>query len=126
MHTLWLTSIVTYLLLRFRESLLEAKYYTQSQISIGELTPTSPADNPGGDLIYSRYITLTGQVEYSWIKGLKRIVEKVELEHIKDNNGGQDIETGIRFLSNEDSQYPADIDQELWTTVKDDDQNNNE
>lgn len=115
-QAIWLSSIVIYVILRYRESLLEAKYYTQSQIGISELVPNEEYGGVASDLVYSRYITMSGQVEYSWIKGLKRVVEKVELENFRSDD---DIGTGVRFLSNENSVFSDDIETVSWTTVKD-------
>lgn len=117
-QALWLSSIVVYVLLRYRESLLEGKYYTQSSITLSELVPNEEYGGVASDLVYSRYINMSGQVEYSWLKGLKRVVEKIELENFRSD---EDIGTGIQFLSNENSTFSDNIEDDVWTTIKDSD-----
>lgn len=75
---LWLHSIVAYCILRYRESLLEGREFTQSSISSSDIVANQNFEGPGGDNVYSRYITLSGMVENSWLKSPKRIIEDVE------------------------------------------------
>lgn len=73
---LWLESIVIYGLMRYREGLLEKSNFQMSSVSRSEFTQDS---NMGGDNFYSRFITLSGQVENSWIKAPRRVIEKTIL-----------------------------------------------
>lgn len=113
---IWLHSIVLYCILRYRESLLEGQCFTQSSVSSSDLVENGAFSGPSGDNVFSRYITLTGQVENTWLKTPKRVLEAVELaEH--ENEG---IRSGIKILSNLDSPDELDTEDDLWTTIKDD------
>lgn len=113
---LWLHSIVLYSILRYRESLLEAQGFTQSSLSSSDMMLGMLQAGEGGEQVYSRYITLTGMVENSWIKSPRRIIEKVALKE-KDANG---YRGGIKILSNLDTPEIIDESTQIWTTVEDD------
>lgn len=111
---LWLHSIALYSILRYRESLLEANGFSQSSLSSGRPDLNSVMSNQAGDKIWSRYISLTGMVEQSWIKSPKRIIESVALRE-KSGNG---YIGGIKILSNLDSPDFIDKTDESWYTVE--------
>lgn len=113
---LWLHSIVQYSLLRYRESLLEGMCFDISSITSSDLAPNQNFEGPGGELVFSRYITLTGQVENSWIKAPKRIIEAVEIEEVVDEEAGL-FKSGIKILSNLDSVSSLDTPEDPWTTT---------
>jgi hypothetical protein len=115
---IWLHAIVLYLILRYRESLLEARGFTQSSVSSSDMTPNPAFDNPGGENVFSRYITLTGQVENSWLKTPYRVIEAVDV--IDETNQG--LKSGIKIISNLDSVDELDTEHDLWTTIADDDE----
>lgn len=116
---LWLHSIVVYSLLRYRESLLEGMCFDISSISSSDLAPNQNFEGPGGEIVYSRYISLTGQVENSWIKAPKRIIEAVEVEEVVSEED-QLFKSGIKILSNLDSPQFLDTETDPWTTKQDD------
>ena len=70
---LWLSSAVAYILLRYRESLLEAQGFFNSAISMSDFAPNSSFAMPNG--VYSRYFTLNGMCEQSWVEQPSRLVE---------------------------------------------------
>jgi hypothetical protein len=110
---LWLHAIVLYTILRYRESLLEGRQFMQSSVSSSDLMQNPNFEGPGGENVFSRYITLTGQVENSWLKTPSRIIESVEIQ-------GETIEgirSGIKILSNLDSPDSLDTEDDFWTTV---------
>jgi hypothetical protein len=72
---LWLWSITKYAILRYRESMLEANGFCESCISSDPPTTDTAWSTSGGETAWSRYLTLSGQIENSWIKSPKRIVE---------------------------------------------------
>lgn len=109
---LWLHSIVLYSILRYRESLLEANGFGQSSISSSDMYANPAYSGPGGEIAYSRSITLTGMVENTWIKAPKRIIEKVAL----GNGLNAGFTGGIKILSNFDTAIPDD---NSWNTVYD-------
>jgi hypothetical protein len=106
---LWLESIVLYSILRYRESLLEANGFAESVVSRGNPDLNGNFATEGGETAWSRYITLSGQVENTWIKSPRRVIEKAT---VKDGMTG-----GITIMSNLDSTFDAT--QEAWTTIND-------
>lgn len=114
---LWLHSIVLYSILRYRESLLEAQGFSQCNLSSSDLMTNGAFSGEAGEQVYTRYITLTGQVENSWIKSPRRILEVVALKE-KDADG---FVGGIKIISNLDTPDIIDESTEMWTTIEDDD-----
>jgi hypothetical protein len=113
---LWLHAIVLYTILRYRESLLEGRQFTQSSVSSSDLVQNPNFEGPGGENVFSRYITLTGQVENSWLKTPFRIIEAVEIN--EENEEG--FRSGIKILSNLDSPESLDTEDDIWTTIDED------
>ncbi len=109
---LWLHSLVSYCLLRYKEALLEKRNFTQSTFSSSDMTPNHSFD--GVDKAYSRYITLTGMTEMSWLKAPSRIVEAVRIYDPTALNLG-----GLKIISNLTS--PDDLledPNQSWTTIE--------
>lgn len=73
---LWLESIVLYGLMRYREGLLEKSNFQISTLSRSEFTQDHGL---GEDVFYSRFITLSGEVQNSWLKAPRRVIEKTIL-----------------------------------------------
>jgi hypothetical protein len=115
---LWLHAITVYCILRYRESLLESKCFTQSSISSSDIVPNANFEGPGGDNVYSRYITLTGMVENTWLKSPKRVIEAVEITTEEEDG----LKTGIKILSNIDTPPSLDNEDQAWLTKEDDHQ----
>lgn len=113
---LWLHAIVIYSLMRYRESLLEGRNFAQSMISSSDLIPNEYFSSPGGENVYSRYITLTGQVEHSWLKSPKRVIENIELANEPDKEEG--FSGGIKIIS-QNAPEELDSEDEAWTTIDD-------
>lgn len=116
--TVWLHSIVLYSILRYRESLLEAQGFAESVISSSSLIDNPNYSGPDGEQSYVRSIHLTGQIENTWIKSPRRIIETAALRE-KDGSGG--YIGGIKILSNSDSPDFIDKHKENWYTVESDD-----
>ena len=114
---LWLHAIVSYSLLRYKESLLEARGFTQSSFSSSDLAPNQYMSTPGGENVFSRFITLSGMIENSWVKSPYRIAEGVEIaEKIQ---GSESLKAGIKIISNLDSLDFLNTEEDSWTTIKD-------
>lgn len=93
---LWLHAITAYCLLRYKESLLEARGFTQTTISSSDIAPNQHMSQPGGENIFSRFVTLSGMVENSWIKSPQRIAEGIEFaEKIPDS---ESLKAGIKII----------------------------
>jgi hypothetical protein len=114
-NLIWLHSIVYYAILRYREVLLEGNGFDESVVSSGEISEDPNYEGPGGEEAFCRFITITGQVEQSWIKAPKRFIESIQL---KERNGSLTT-TGIKIISNENAPAFLDPTQEPWTTIID-------
>lgn len=64
-HTLYLQSIIEFILLRYKETLLEARGFERSTISTGPLYNYSETDK---EMVYVRDITLSGFIRQYWPK----------------------------------------------------------
>lgn len=114
---IWLYSIVMYGLLRYRESLFEKRGLQISSLKATDVVARGSEFQQGADNIYSRYITLSGLVQNSWLKSPTRIIEKVIVAE-KDDEGFYG--SGVKFISNEDTtQEVIESDNPNWTTAKD-------
>jgi hypothetical protein len=111
---LWLHAIVAYSLLRYREGLLEARGFIETLINSSDMVPNNSWGQPGGDNVYSRYITLSGKVENTWLKTPRRVIESVKLADSTEEG----FTGGIKILSDE---APEEIKQadNLWITIDD-------
>jgi hypothetical protein len=116
---IWLHSIVLYSLLRYRESLLEANGFAESVVSNSPLVPNTNYTGPGGEEAWMRKITLSGQVENSWIKSPRRIIESVTFTQNLD----KEYDGGIQILSNLNSPPFVDKTQNVWYTTQDKNEN---
>jgi len=104
---LWLYSIMMYGLLRYREGLIESRNFQISNIQSTE-TLRNDSFQSFGENVYSRFITITGQVENTWIKAPKSIIESVNII-----NG---IEAGLILINKEDGEVPEiiNLEEETW------------
>lgn len=111
---IWLHSVVLYGLLRYRESLFEARGLQVSSLKSTDFVQRAPFSQEGGENIYSRYIILDGLVENSWIKSPRRVIESVNFLE----NKNETYSSGVKILSNLDTNLaetdPEDDD--LWIT----------
>ena len=82
-ETLYLHSIVTFCLLRYRETLLEARGLGESSIASADLKKNPAFEEVGlGEPCYSRYMTVRGRVRNYWPKRVHQIVSGVVLEQL--------------------------------------------
>jgi hypothetical protein len=112
-NLIWLHSIVYYAIMRYREMLLEKNGFAESVVSSGEISEDPNYEGPNGEQAFVKFITITGQVEQSWIKAPKRFIEAVVLKE-KTREG---VKTGIDFISNENSPPILDAAEEPWHTT---------
>ena len=116
---IYLHSIVSYSLLRYRESLLEREGFQISSISSSDYSKNAQYESIG-EHIYSRYITLTGQVQNNWVKAPQRFVESIVFQ---DPNSIDPA--GIKIISS--NRLPgADSQNDLWSSVSDNDDSIND
>lgn len=77
-YTLYLHALTLFILLRYRETLLERRGFERSQISNSPLTVMQNLRD-GMENAFSRYITLTGHARYSWPKYSHVLIDSVSL-----------------------------------------------
>jgi hypothetical protein len=104
---LWLYSIMMYGLLRYREGGLESRNFQLSNIETSDMVRNEAFQNIGEN-VYSRFITITGQVENTWVKAPKRIVESVNLRDVDDNGLTQG--PGLRIVDCDGTEVPEIVD----------------
>lgn len=90
---LWLHSIAVYSMLRYRQVLLEKDGYAESVISSSGMYPNPDYSDPG-QVIWSRDINITGQVENRWIMQPHRFVENISMGQ------GEGFVGGVKIVSN--------------------------
>jgi hypothetical protein len=112
---LWLHSVVIYTLFRYRQSLFEAYGFGQANISSSDLMENAQYAGANGEKAFSRFVTLTGMVENSWIKGPHRVIENVALR--QENKNGDGYTGGIKILSNIDANDSIDRTKVNWYAV---------
>jgi hypothetical protein len=113
---LWLWSITKYALLRYRESLFEANGFAESYVTSGPPDLNADWTTDGGEKAYTRAISITGQVENTWIKAPHRIIETVVM---KENVDCDSYIGGIRIISNLNPPGFMDLKTETWSTIED-------
>lgn len=109
---IFLFGVVKYGLFRYRESLLESNNYQLSRITCSDMIKN---DQMAEENVYSRWITLNGQVEESWIKSPRRFIEAIDLND-PDRADGVDLEEGIKILS-KDAPLDIQAEDDIWVTV---------
>jgi hypothetical protein len=109
---LWLYSIMMYGLLRYREGLIESRNFQISNLQTTDMI-RNDAFQSFGENVYSRFITITGQVENTWIKAPKRVIEAI---NIVDG-----IDAGLIIINKDDGEVPDIIDptQDSWVAKTD-------
>lgn len=103
---LWLHSIAVYSLLRYRQVLLEKDGYAESMISSSKIYANADYSD-AGQVIWSRDINITGQVENRWIMQPHRILEDTLFPP-----------GGVKIISNITDTF-EDLNTVNWSTLKD-------
>lgn len=109
---LWLYSIMMYGLLRYREGLIESRNFQISNLTTTDMI-RNDAFQSFGENVYSRFITLTGQVENTWIKAPKRVIETINIV--------EGIDAGLIMVNEDNGEVPEiiDKDQDSWVAKTD-------
>lgn len=68
-YLIWLHTIVSYLLLKFRKTLLERKNIFLTTISSGPIMQEQ-TEQMGGEIVFSRSITMDGTCEVTWVSDI--------------------------------------------------------
>ena len=106
---LWLHSITVYSLLRYRQALLEKDGYAESLISSSPMYPNQDYSD-AGQVIWSRDIDITGQVENRWYMQPHRLIEDVSIGNGDGYTGGVKIITNITDTA-------EDLSTVNWSTI---------
>ena len=85
-YLLYLHSIVQFMLLRYKQDLLETRGYERSSIASTDFRRNQEFEN---ELVYSRYITLTGYARHYWPKQTTGLIASVDTQ--------VDIDTDLVF-----------------------------
>lgn len=107
---LWLHPIIVYSLLRYRQVLLEKDGLAESMISSGGMYP-NPDYSDAGQIIWTRDINLTGQVETRWWQQPHRYIESISLGNDDGFTGG------VKIISNLTD--TEDLSTVNWSTLRD-------
>lgn len=109
---LWLYSIMMYGLLRYREGLIESRNFQISNLQTTDMI-RNDAFQSFGENVYSRFITITGQVENTWIKAPKRVIEAINIV--------EGIDAGLVIINKDNGEVPEIIDreQDSWVAKTD-------
>lgn len=107
---LWLHSIAVYSLLRYRQVLLEKDGYAESLITSSGMYPNGDYSD-AGQVIWSRDINITGQVENRWYMQPHRIIENIAI------GNGNGYEGGIKIISNITDKF-EDLSTVNWSTIQ--------
>jgi hypothetical protein len=109
---IWLWTLVKYSLLRYNEALLEGRCFQNMAISSTDLIPNENYGGPNGENVFSRFISLSGQARYSWLKTPVRTIEAVDIVDRAP------LSSGIKIISNLDSEGDlGDFEQQTWITT---------
>lgn len=108
---IFLHSVIKYALYRYREGLLEHNNFQLSRLASTDMVLN---ESFGIEHIYSRWISLTGQVEESWIKTPFRVIEAIDFI-AKD----EEFQSGIRICAKETPDNLKE-DFDVWATVEPD------
>ena len=80
-HLTYLHSVIVFALLRYRQTLLEARGYERSNISSSDFRRD---DETLPEFLYSRYLQITGYVRQAWPKDIKPKIVAVITDPIPD------------------------------------------
>lgn len=109
---IFLFSVVKYAIYRYREGLLEYNNFQLSRITCTDMIRNEAMAEEN---VFSRWITLSGQVEESWVKTPKRFIEGIDLNN-PDRDESISFESGIKILS-KNKVLTEDDEDDLWVTI---------
>lgn len=104
----WLHSIMTFIFLAYKETLLEARNFERSVVSSSDFSDNPFLGSDSGELVYSRFITLSGYVRQMWPGSFAEKITGVETQPAI-------IGGGVMFPDETEDQK----DQESWIGDKD-------
>lgn len=108
-YLIFLYGVVKYALFRYREALLEANNFQLSRLSSSDMLKNQYLHIENG---YSRWITLSGQIEETWVKAPKRYIEAIAFQDSSNSIN----DTGIKIISKK-AVTSEELQNDLWTTI---------
>lgn len=106
----WLHSIVTFILLAYKQTLLEARNFERSTISSSDFNDNPFLGGDSGELIYSRFITITGFVRQMWPGNIAPKATAVEVQPVIVGGGVMHPSDTVDELDQESWIGDGDID----------------
>jgi hypothetical protein len=101
-HLTYLHSVIVFILLKYRETLLEARGFERSAFSSADFRKDEGFQN---EIIYSRFMSLSGFVRQYWPKSKVRKIDGV-LTNVRPSVIGEDaeplLESSIDLLGDRD------------------------
>jgi hypothetical protein len=98
----YLHSIVKYILLKYKQDLLEARGFERSTLASTDFSRNSQFD---AEIVFSRWINVTGYVRQSWDKGAYDAISSVDTKTIVEvetsDEDESDDEDLVEFLSDD-------------------------
>lgn len=110
---IFLYGTVKYALWRYKEGLLEANNFQLSRLSSSDFIKNEAFMKEN---VYSRWITISGQIEESWVKTPFRVFEALDYKGSASSSG---LTQGIRIISNSEPKQEED---DLWIAIKEDEE----
>jgi hypothetical protein len=83
-HLTWLHSIVLFSLLRYKQVLLEARGFERTTVQSSQMARDERFE---AENVFSRYITITGNVRQFWPKTVAPVLDLVEMDTIVSAEG---------------------------------------
>jgi hypothetical protein len=108
-YLIWIHSLLVFCLLRYKEALLEARGFERSTLQSSDLNREEGFDS---ELIFSRYVTITGYVRQYWPKAIATVIDGVGVN--LDRNPGISV-LGVDTVKN----AGVDPNTQLWVGEQD-------
>lgn len=103
----WLHSIVTFILLRYKEALLEARGFERSTHSSSDFQRDVQFES---ELVFSRYLELTGYVRQYWPKAVASPIDAVVMDPIRVSGENASVKVADAGVDPDEALWVGDLD----------------
>lgn len=103
----WLHSIVTFILMRYKEALLEARGFERSTHSSSDFQRDSQFET---EMVFSRYIELTGYVRQYWPKAIASPIDAVVMDPIRVSGENASVKVADAGVDPDEALWVGDLD----------------
>lgn len=103
----WLHSIVTFILMRYKEALLEARGFERSTHSSSDFQRDNQFET---ELVFSRYIELTGYVRQYWPKAIASPIDAVVMDPIRVSGENASVKVADAGVDPDEALWVGDLD----------------